>query len=68
VNCQCGRYPDHPCTEAVTQEDLLCDGCRTARTETPAFTVLTGCGTLVRGTEEWAWHVAPLQFTWAAKA
>lgn len=29
--CQCDAVPDRPCPAPVTQEDLLCDACRTAR-------------------------------------
>ena len=27
-NCQCAAHPDHPCGNAITQEDLRCDPCR----------------------------------------
>lgn len=28
MTCQCAARPDHPCGNAITQEDLLCDCCR----------------------------------------
>jgi hypothetical protein len=28
AHCRCAVHPDHPCGNAITQEDLLCDCCR----------------------------------------
>lgn len=28
TDCQCKRWPDKPCNVRMTQEDLLCDVCR----------------------------------------
>jgi len=34
ARCQCKRYPGLPCESAITQEDLLCDGCRAVNADT----------------------------------
>lgn len=43
--CQCDQQPEHPCGAEVTQEDLLCDSCRTARKTpgTSCLSVTIGC-------------------------
>lgn len=28
AHCRCAVHPDYPCGNAITQEDLLCDFCR----------------------------------------
>lgn len=43
--CRCARYPE-PCTAAITQEDLLCDGCRPGQ-----------CG-MVTEPDGRSWHLA----------
>lgn len=42
--CQCDVVPDRPCPAEITQEDLLCDACRTARDPEMIHTVSSFIG------------------------
>ena len=53
ARCQCSRYPDVPCESAITQEDLLCDGCRMVCNDMIFAFIVYSCIALARGW--WPW-------------